>query len=139
VISLFILAVHSSNVDEHWLAHIAHVEMYIQKATGRSGNNEAARFEEAGYAVSALQAALQFFLDERRGTGHSARPRSAYTAQTPAMRTATTSVFSSYLQPGASVGSGGIGGEMMDNDRITPIDGLVRSAREQSTQNFGRR
>eukprot|EP00446_Apocalathium_sp_SHHI-4_P036965 CAMPEP_0177303650 /NCGR_PEP_ID=MMETSP0368-20130122/6245_1 /TAXON_ID=447022 ORGANISM="Scrippsiella hangoei-like, Strain SHHI-4" /NCGR_SAMPLE_ID=MMETSP0368 /ASSEMBLY_ACC=CAM_ASM_000363 /LENGTH=539 /DNA_ID=CAMNT_0018762209 /DNA_START=128 /DNA_END=1747 /DNA_ORIENTATION=- len=63
VMSLFILAVYRSSLRQR-LAHVAHVEMYLQGAAGLSGNVQVARFEEAGYAVSALQAALKFFLDE---------------------------------------------------------------------------
>merc|ERR1712217_223154 len=62
VISLFILAVHGSAL-QHRLAHVAHVEMYLQGAAGMSDSNEAARLNEAGYAVTAFQAALQFFLE----------------------------------------------------------------------------
>eukprot|EP00927_Polykrikos_kofoidii_P051006 TRINITY_DN44823_c0_g1_i1.p1 TRINITY_DN44823_c0_g1~~TRINITY_DN44823_c0_g1_i1.p1 ORF type:complete len:470 (+),score=71.28 TRINITY_DN44823_c0_g1_i1:128-1537(+) len=65
VLSLFIIALFNCVMKDR-LAHIAYVEMYLQGAAGRSGSNEAARFEEAGYAVSALQAALQFFLDDSR-------------------------------------------------------------------------
>jgi hypothetical protein len=74
VLSLFILALRASLVKDR-LAHIAYVEMYLQGAAGRTGTNEAARFEETGYAVSALQAALQFFFeDANRGhPGKSAR------------------------------------------------------------------
>merc|ERR1712232_18162 len=61
VLSLFIRSVHGSQVKQ-FLAHIAHVEMYLEGAAGRSGSSEVARFEEAGYAVCALQAALDFFL-----------------------------------------------------------------------------
>merc|ERR1712150_156597 len=56
VLSLFILAIYGSDL-QHRLAHVAHVEMYLQGA--------AARFEEAGYGVSALSASLQFFLEEK--------------------------------------------------------------------------
>jgi len=89
VLSLFILAVHGSGL-KYRLAHTAHVEMYLQGAAGRNGSMEAARFEEAGYAVTAFQSALQFFLGERRHVGSASRgaPR------------ATTNVFSSYLQQG---------------------------------------
>lgn len=65
ILSLFILAVFGSAFKDR-MAHIAYVEMYLQGAAGRSGSNEAARFEEAGYAVSALQAALAFFLEDSR-------------------------------------------------------------------------
>lgn len=75
VMSAFILAVHASPL-QHRLAHVAHVEMYLQGASGSE-----ARFEEAGYAVTALQSALQFFLQGDR------RPRVA-------------TIFSSYLQSG---------------------------------------
>lgn len=71
VMSAFILAVHASPL-QHRLAHVAHVEMYLQGAGGSE-----ARFEEAGYAVTALQSALQFFLQGDR------RPRAT--------------IFSSYL------------------------------------------
>lgn len=57
VLSLFIMAVHGSQVKQ-FLAHIAHVEMYLEGAAGRSGSS----VDEAGYAVCALQAALEFFL-----------------------------------------------------------------------------
>eukprot|EP00929_Paragymnodinium_shiwhaense_P095089 TRINITY_DN56053_c0_g1_i1.p1 TRINITY_DN56053_c0_g1~~TRINITY_DN56053_c0_g1_i1.p1 ORF type:complete len:478 (-),score=118.56 TRINITY_DN56053_c0_g1_i1:80-1513(-) len=63
VLSLFILAIRSCALKDR-LAQIAYVEMYLQGAASSSGSNEAARFEEAGYAVSALQAALQFFLED---------------------------------------------------------------------------
>eukprot|EP00928_Gymnodinium_smaydae_P054416 TRINITY_DN38191_c0_g1_i1.p1 TRINITY_DN38191_c0_g1~~TRINITY_DN38191_c0_g1_i1.p1 ORF type:complete len:482 (+),score=116.55 TRINITY_DN38191_c0_g1_i1:70-1446(+) len=65
VLALFIMALRESSTKDR-LAQVAYVEMYLQGAAGRSGSSEAARFEEAGYAVSALQAALQFFLDEHR-------------------------------------------------------------------------
>lgn len=58
VLSLFILAIYGSDLKQR-LAHVAHVEMYLQ-------GDEVARFDEAGYAASALQAALQFFLEEKR-------------------------------------------------------------------------
>jgi len=90
VLSLFIMALRGAGSLKHRLAHVAHVEMYLQGAAGRSGSNEAARFEEAGYAVAALQAALQFFLEERPAARGAGAPRT------------TTNVFSSYLGSGGS-------------------------------------
>jgi len=80
VLSLFILVVYR-RAWEHKLAHIAHVEMYLQGSD--------AQFEESGYAVSALQAALHFFLEERSAAACRGAPRP------------TTSIFASYLQEGA--------------------------------------
>lgn len=62
VLSLFILVVYRSQV-KNFLAHVCHMEMYLQ---GPSRSGGGARFEEAGYAVSALQAGLQFFMEEER-------------------------------------------------------------------------
>lgn len=62
VLSLFILVVYRSRV-KNFLAHVCHMEMYLQ---GPSRSGGGARFEEAGYAVSALQAGLQFFMEEGR-------------------------------------------------------------------------
>eukprot|EP00440_Ansanella_granifera_P061217 gb/GFBE01066361.1/.p1 GENE.gb/GFBE01066361.1/~~gb/GFBE01066361.1/.p1 ORF type:complete len:461 (+),score=93.76 gb/GFBE01066361.1/:1-1383(+) len=122
VLSLFILAVHGSQV-KHNLAHIAHVEMYLQGAAGRSGSSEAARFEEAGYAVSALQAGLQFFLEERRinpGPSSRAPPRPS------------TNVFSSYLPQGAQTAGGNLDA---DSDKAAMhLQGLVRQARSQGVR-----
>lgn len=92
ILSLFILAAHASGAKTP-LAHVAHVEMYLQTASGRSGGADAARLQETGYAVSAFQAALQFILDEKRRSGAtSAQPR------------ATTQVFASYLQNAGPAG-----------------------------------
>uniref|UniRef100_A0A7S0F9V2 VPS9 domain-containing protein n=1 Tax=Pyrodinium bahamense TaxID=73915 RepID=A0A7S0F9V2_9DINO len=114
VLSLFILAVHRSCL-QHRLAHVAHVEMYLQGAAGRSGSNEAARFEEAGYAVSALQAALQFFLEERRSAGGA---RGAARS--------TTDVFASCLRPPSSEPGA-------DLDRTgMQLTGLVRQAQARA-------
>lgn len=110
VLSLFILAVHGSQLHSR-LAHVAHVEMYLQGAAGRSGSSEAARFEEAGYAVSALQAGLQFFLEERRQTN---------TTKGHVSRT-TTNVISSFLS-----------GPGDDSEAAAMhLQGLVRQARAQ--------
>lgn len=109
VLSLFILAVHQSSL-QHRLAHVAHVEMYLQGAAGRSGSNEAARFEEAGYAVSALQAAFQFFLEERRHGG-AAVAAGGFAARPGAAVKGSTNVFSDFLQPGAG---GNDGDELRD-------------------------
>jgi len=104
VLSLFILTVYGSNLEQK-LAHVAHVEMYLQSASGRSGGS--ANLEEAGYAVSTLQAALQFFLEERRpSTASRAPPR------------AISSIFSIYLQPGSEPDTG-----------TEALQGLVRQAR----------
>jgi len=114
VLFLFILAVHGSELT-HRLAHVAHVEMYLQGAAGRSGTFEAARFEEVGYAVSAFQAALQFILNEK-------------TRSSTQKSRATTNVFSSYLQPaGTGVEVDG------DNDRANAtLQGLTRQIRRVS-------
>mmetsp|Transcript_29080 Transcript_29080/g.83349 ORF Transcript_29080/g.83349 Transcript_29080/m.83349 type:complete len:472 (+) Transcript_29080:38-1453(+) len=123
VLSLFILAVYGSAL-QHRLAHVAHVEMYLQGAAGRSGSNEAARFEEAGYAVSALQAALQFFLEERRQAG------AARGGPRP-----TTDVFSSYLHTAG--GSAASVDAAADLDRAgMHLTGLVRQAQAR-TQGTG--
>lgn len=120
VLSLFILAVHRSDLPNR-LAHIAHVEMYSQ--------GEAARFEETGYAVSALQAALSFFLEERRHNAASSRTTAATGANAASRGGAarpTTNIFSSYLQPGADgypASSGAYGAGEED------LQGLVRKAR----------
>lgn len=116
VLSLFILALHGTTM-EHYLAHIAHVEMYSQ--------GEAERFEAAGYAVSALQAALQFFLEERRHVSSTRGP------SRPA-----TNIFSSYLQPGGDQGMGlggsGFGGANPGAGAgEDDLQGLVRQARVQ--------
>lgn len=94
VLSLFILAVYHSAV-KHPLAHVAHMEMYLQGAAWRAGAGDA----EAAYATSALQAALQFFLEERRGGGGSAGRGSS-----EGHSGGKTTVFSSYLQTGAAGG-----------------------------------
>merc|ERR1712039_941244 len=113
VLSLFILAIQKSELQQR-LAHVAHVEMYLQGAAG-NGFKEA-RFEEAGYAVSALQAALQFFLEERRPAGK---------AKGNSTLRSTTDVFSAYLQPADTEQSG-------DLDRAgMQLEGLVRQARAQ--------
>lgn len=119
VISLFILAMHQSCLRQR-LAHVAHVEMYLQGAAGRSGSSAA--IEEAGYAVSALQAALQFFLEDRR---HAAAGRGAQRS---------TNVFSSYLQGHAETG---VAGHEVDGDLDRAgmhLQGLVRQARAQGLQ-----
>jgi len=120
VLSLFVLAVYNSRL-EHRLAHVAHVEMYMQGAAGWSGSNEAARFEEAGYAVSALQAALQFFLEERR-----AAPGAARGAQR-----STTNIISSYLQPTGNGAMPGMEAEAELDRAGMQLQGLVRQARAQ--------
>jgi len=114
VLSLFILAAYKSSL-QHRLAHIAHVEMYLQGSD--------AQFQEGGYAVSALQAALQFFLEERRH----ADAAQAHTRS-------TTNIFASYLQPagGGSVGGPAIDESDADLDRAgMHLQGLVRQARAQ--------
>lgn len=103
VLSLFILAIYRSHQMRHWLAHVTHVEMYLQGAASRSGSTEAARFEEVGYAVSAMQAALQFFLEEQRRppTTPAGGPSSAQQAAvaTTGGSQSSTRVFAKYLQP----------------------------------------
>eukprot|EP00933_Yihiella_yeosuensis_P035495 TRINITY_DN2904_c0_g1_i4.p1 TRINITY_DN2904_c0_g1~~TRINITY_DN2904_c0_g1_i4.p1 ORF type:complete len:443 (-),score=74.41 TRINITY_DN2904_c0_g1_i4:263-1591(-) len=101
VLSLFILAVYGSRV-QHFFAHVAHVDMYLQTASSKSGGTESARFEEAGYAASALQAGLQFFLEERRVSSQAA------------------SLISNVLPPGGLPGS--------EHDHL---EGLLRQARAQ--------
>lgn len=119
VISLFVLAVHGSSL-QHRLAHVAHMEMYIQGAAGRCGDSA---IGEAGYAFSAFQAGLQFFLKDQ--SGHSsvvAEPRRPAARPAPA----TTSVFSKALgaqpQPGDS------------ND--SSLQSLMRSARTQGAGGY---
>jgi len=104
VLSLFILAVRASSLKDR-IAHIAYVEMYLHGAPGRCGNNEAARFEEAGYAVSALQAALQFFLEDSR------RPAGAAVSSSARGSSRASGSFASGGYPSAqntsSLGAGG--------------------------------
>lgn len=104
--SLFIFAVHESDLRDR-LAHTAHVEMYLH---GSENMNE------AGYAVTQMQGALQFFLDDRTG---SSVPR-------PGSR-ATTNAFSSLRQPVT-------GGTEVDDDLDragSNLSSLVRQARGQ--------
>lgn len=108
--SLFILAVHRSTF-QHRLAHVAHVEMYHQGSD--NGNNN---YNEAWYAVTVLQSALQFFLEDRKGPNvmrMGARP--------------TTKVFSSFLQPGGASNEADIDLNRAGSD----LQGLVRQARAQ--------
>lgn len=115
VLSLFILSVHGSELKSR-LAHVAHVEMYLQGAT----RSEAARFEEAGYAVAAFQAALQFFLDEKKRTSvgrSTSAPRSS------------AKVFANYAQ-----GSGLNTGSELDTDYdlgTAQLPGKARPVRGQ--------
>jgi hypothetical protein len=97
VLSLFILAIHKSNLP-NCLAHIAHVEMYSQ--------GEAARLHESGYAVTALQSALKFFLEERRHPANTA-PRSGVGMGPGSPRESAISRFMSY----GHETSGSIGGD----------------------------
>eukprot|EP00747_Dinoflagellata_sp_TGD_P079855 gnl/TRDRNA2_/TRDRNA2_160671_c0_seq2.p1 gnl/TRDRNA2_/TRDRNA2_160671_c0~~gnl/TRDRNA2_/TRDRNA2_160671_c0_seq2.p1 ORF type:complete len:439 (-),score=85.35 gnl/TRDRNA2_/TRDRNA2_160671_c0_seq2:53-1369(-) len=117
ILSLFILAVHGSKL-QHRLAHVAHMDMYLQGSTGRSGGIDAGRFEESSYACSAFQAALQFFLEERRA---STQVRSMQSAR------GTSTVFSSYLGQSAS----GYPSTDPSEEADRGIQGLVRSARAQ--------
>lgn len=90
VLALFTLSVYRSSWQNR-LAHVAHMEMYLQGAAGRSGTNDAARFEEAGYAVSALQGALQWFLEAPERTAGPAAGRSGRAAG------GGTSIISSFV------------------------------------------
>lgn len=116
VISLFILAIYRSSLHQR-LAHVAHVEMNLQGA------------DEAGYAVSALQAALHFFLEDRRAVATARNP------QRP-----TTNVFSSYLEAGVTQAGGGDAGADGEPDRAgMALQGLFRQAREQGGSGYPRR
>jgi len=139
VLSLFILALWGSALKDR-LAHIAYVEMYLQGAAGRSGSNESARFEEAGYAVSALQAALQFFLEDgHRNVGAGATSRGG-------PRTIGASQFQTQKGGLASGGVGlGLGAAAFGDADFDPPDrvnahlqGLVQQARaSQQAQHVG--
>eukprot|EP00913_Durusdinium_trenchii_P013704 g12867.t1 len=93
--------IHWRSQVKNFLAHVCHMEMYLQ---GPSRSGGGARFEEAGYAVSALQAGLQFFLEEGRAPVSNA-----------------PSAFA-YLPPGLSSLPG------------QEQEGLVRSARAQAVR-----
>lgn len=109
---LFTLALYRTDLPNR-LAHIAHVDMYSQ--------GEASRFEEAGYAVTTLQAALQFFLEERRHTA-SRTPAggTSLASRGGAGNRPATNVFSSYMQEDT------MGRGMPGED---DLQGLVRQAR----------
>lgn len=135
VLSLFIIAVYRSALKDR-LAHIAYVEMYLQGAAGRSGSNEAARFEETGYAVSALQAALQFFLEDgRRGQMGGGGGAAGAGVRGAAGRGAGS--FVGQTQSGAGLHGDGLGAAAFGGDvDVDPADrvnsqlhGLVRQAR----------
>mmetsp|Transcript_95401 Transcript_95401/g.309138 ORF Transcript_95401/g.309138 Transcript_95401/m.309138 type:complete len:503 (+) Transcript_95401:135-1643(+) len=132
VMSLFILAVYRSSLRQR-LAHVAHVEMYLQGAAGLSGNVQVARFEEAGYAVSALQAALKFFLDEcteerRHGSARGGGRASAGGGSGGGTGRGGSGLIASYLE---KPGSGDADG---DADRAgMQLSGLVRQARAQGS------
>jgi len=102
VLSLFILVVYRSQV-KNFLAHVCHMEMYLQ---GPSRSGGGARFDEAGYAVSALQAGLQFFMEERAATA-----------------SASASNVFSYLPQGN-----------LEAEAAPHLQGLVRSARAQAVR-----
>lgn len=124
VLSLFILAVHGARGWKHRLAHAAHIEMYLQ-------GDEAARLEEAGYAATVLQGALQFFLDERKGSSTPSR------SSGPGGSGVGT--FGSSRSEGRSgtIISGLVGGGAEQDAELDragmQLQGLVRQARAQSS------
>eukprot|EP00435_Cladocopium_sp_Y103_P009492 s4776_g2.t1 len=91
--------------------------MYLQ---GPSRSGGGARFEEAGYAVSALQAGLQFFMEEGR----------------PATSTGP-SVFSCLPQGAPGTGPEEASLAMLDGSRTPTLGGLKPNRRPQQVPQQG--
>lgn len=107
VLSLFIEAIVGSGL-QYFLPHAAHMDMYLHGSAGLSPVHD-----EAGYAVSAFQAALSFLLEEKR------KARPAPTNKPTRARPGSGPSIASYLQ-GAN-----------DDEDSQQLESLVRQAKAQ--------
>lgn len=106
VLSLFIEAIVGSGL-QYFLPHAAHMDMYLHGSAGLSPVHD-----EAGYAVSAFQAALSFLLEERKKT------RSTNTSRPVRAGPGSGPSIASYLQ-----------GAVDEDD--SQLENLVRQAKAQ--------